>query len=177
MQYFTVTIPVKTYVRKYIEARYPQPMILSTNNYLGCVIYSYLEKTNNPLILRQTRSLVNSRYNKLTDSIKIEIPRYQIYKSYLGLNISPFAAILINNLFEEKIIEDLHAWCVAYEISESESVNRLYPYRQAVEAFCKNHNIDLEIDIAYDTIRKKEYRHKKSLHKSTTILSTPFFRV
>lgn len=167
MDYFTVSIPVKTYVKKYIEARYPQPMILTLNNYLGNVVYSYLEKHKADHLLRTGDNWRHLRHQKLKDHIDVKIPKYLVNKYWVGLHISDIKGILINKLFEEKIAEDLHTYCKVYHLAGMSS-------RQAIEDFCTEHGIELEIDITYEAFKKAQQRHKKTLLKHPTNLSHPF---
>ncbi len=167
-QYFTVTIPVKSYVRKYIQSRYPNPMVLSLTNYLGTVIYSYLDKHKTPNLVRGGAARTEIRYRLLTDHIKVLIPRSQVHKHLIGFSIPHIKAVLINNLFEEKISEDLHTYCVVYEKAG-------LPRRKAIEDFCDDNNIEIDLDITYQAFKKAEYRHRKTLKKSTAHLSPPLF--
>lgn len=158
--FFSVVIPVKSYVKKYVEARYPQPMKITLKNYLGAVIYSYI--TTSKQTTKKSDYHTAVRYKLLTDNIRILIPCLQVNKGSIGLGIPVEKAVLLNNLFEEKIAEDLHTYCITYSQCGK-------PQRQAIEDFCEHHNIDIEIDITYGALRKSQYRHKKELHKPTSL--------
>lgn len=161
-------------MRKYIEARYPQPIILSVSNYLGSVIFSYLDKHDSATnsIIRSSPDVTAQRYRGLNDAIEVKIAKYLIFKQITGLHLSPAKAILVNNLFEEKIAEDLHTYCTVYEKAG-------FTRKNAMKEFCQDHKIEFEIDVNYDTLKQAAYRHKKSLEKSSkdssADLSRPFF--
>lgn len=155
-------------MRKYIEVRYRQPMVISLNNYLGAVIYSYLELPNSSNRLKANSAIIAGRYRLLTDYIRILIPRHQVHRANIGLCIPYANAVLVNNLFEEKIAEDMHTYCKSYGMCSKTQ-------HQAIEDFCTHHNIDIDIDITYTALRKAEYRHKKKIEKSPPYLSPRFF--
>lgn len=143
-------------------------MIISLRNYMGSVIYSYLEKHKAPCLIRRPSAYNVGRFQLLTDGIKVLIPKWMMNKYMIGLTVPMDKAFLINNLFEEKISEDLHTFCVVYQKAG-------FSQRQAIEDFADMHNIELEIDITYAAFKKAEYRHKKELNKSPANLSPTFF--
>ena len=157
MRYIKLNIPVKTYVRKYIETKYPGPMKLTLSNYLGYLIFACLEKQKSNWH-KQGAKHIHVRYNLLNDKLVVLLPADHKTLYTNGYSIPAAKSLLINNLFEEKINEDLFLMCNTYQRVG-------YSRRQAIEDFCDTHGIELDIDISYAALKKAEYRYRESLKK------------
>lgn len=163
MRYIKLSIPVKTYVRKYIETKYPGPLKLSVTNNLGYLIFSCLEKQNSNWH-KISADHLHIRYNLLKDKINVLLPSDYNYLYANGFSIPAAKGVLINNLFEERIIEEISFCCKIYE-----KVG--FSRRQAIEDFCDTHGIELDLDITYAAIKKAEYRYRINIKKSIAQLS------
>ena len=131
-------------------------MILSVKNLMGIVVYAFLEKEKINNYSKKNKFYTSIRYSNLNDSIKVLVPKMEVYKYRQGLSISKEKLIIINNLFEKKMNEDIYTWCRRYrQVGIS---NRI-----AIEDFATEHNIDLDDDITYDALRKSVYRLMKRM--------------
>lgn len=165
MRYLKLTIPVKTYVRKYIEAKYPGLIKLGYGTTLGSYIYVCLEKQSSPWH-KKSLNLLQKRYELLTDHITVLLPANGNTFYTTGFSIPVSKSILINDFFEEKIIDEIHYRCNIY--------NKVgYSRNQAIEDFCDDYNIIIDVDITHAALKKAEYRLRKNLHKKQTAI-VPF---
>lgn len=163
MRYIKLSIPVKTYVRKYIETKYPGPIKLTMTNYIGYLVFVCLEKEKSNWH-RQPAYQINLRHNLLNDKLVVLLPADHKTLYTNGYNIPPAKSLLINNLFEERINEDLFLVCNTYQ---KVGISR----RQAIDDFCENHGILLDIDITYAALKKAEYRYRIDFNKSMAKMS------
>jgi hypothetical protein len=64
----------------------------------------------------------------------------------------------LNKHFEEKFEEELCRHCFLLNLFGIE-------IKEALEDFCKRQNIEIEEDITYEALKKKEYRERKKLEE------------
>ncbi len=154
MEYHSVLIPVKTYVRKYIEGKYPQPMVLSVKNLMGTVIFSILSKDKIKNHSKKGRVYTNTKFSQLNDSINVLVPNTGLNKK--DLQPCKIKATFINDLFAEKIEEDIYTSCTAYQVAG-------LTMRRAIEDFANRYGIIIGTEISFDSLKKAEYRRRKKL--------------
>lgn len=149
---FKAQIPVKPYVRKYIERKYGATIRLNTTTTVGFLLYCILEKKNS-YWHRESEVIQQVRYRLLTDKITAIIPANEKTLYTAGYTLPATKAILVNDMFE-KIITD-------------EIINRCNTYAQcglsrnkAIEDFCDEYDILINVDISHDALRKAEYRER-----------------
>lgn len=163
MRNVKLSIPVKTYVRKYIEAKYPGHIKLGYRNTLGSYIYVCLEKEKSTWHKKKI-NLLQKRYELLKDSITVLLPSNEntFYKT--GFSIPITKSILINDFFEDKIIEEINFRCNTY--------HRVgFSRNQAIEDFCEEYNIIIDVDITFAAFKKAEYRYRKMMNKNRSQMS------
>jgi len=156
-QYFVVKIPVKPYIKKYLQALYGRPVVFSTTNYFGATIIAFLDRK---FYSTRKEDIVFKRFDKLTDAIDIYLPKYWLNKrgiSY-GYDVSMQNTIIINKMFEERFAEDICKHCTLYDTMG-------FDIKDAIEDFCTVHMVDIETDISFDALKKKEYRYRKEKQK------------
>lgn len=163
MRNIKISIPVKTYVRKYIEAKYPGEIRLGYTTQIGSYLFLCLEKQSSHWH-KKNLNLLQKRYALLTDSIKVLLPASgdTFYKTGFSIPISK--SILINDFFEDKIIEEINFRCNTYERVG-------FSRNQAIEDFCDEYNIIIDVDITHGALKKAEYRYRKSLNKNVAQMS------
>lgn len=172
MQYFTIHLPVKTYVRKYLQTTYGEHIVLNHKTKLGKILLLALSSN---LPTRMDENDIDARMNRLNDKLDVKVPMdywYRLGKKEINTDL----AIHITRIFEDEFEEDLH-----------QVVDRAHTFigierKQAIEYFANNHGIDLEIDISADALKKMEYRYRtdklgaeKNLKKSMAVLSPQNF--
>lgn len=157
MRYIKLSIPVKTYVRKYIEAKYPGEIKLNFTTTLGRLTHCCLEKHSSQWH-KKGFNFSHTRYKLLTDKIKILLPSNEdtFYKT--GFSIPASKSIIINDFFEDQIIEEINFLGDIYnKIGKSRN--------QAIEHFCEDYDIVIDVDITRDAFKKAAYRYRKNLQK------------
>jgi hypothetical protein len=158
LRYIKLIIPVKTYVKKYIEVKYPGNIKLNLVSTLGRLIYCCLEKQSSPWY-KKRMNFSQRRYKLLTDEITVLLPANQdtFYKT--GFSIPAAKSILVNNFFEDQIIDEIIFLCKTY--SKIGFSNNL-----AIEDFCDEYNIIIDDDITHAAFKKAVYRYRKNLEKA-----------
>jgi hypothetical protein len=155
-KYYSLHIPTKTYLRKYITSIYGDPIVINTSHYFGLTIIAFLERK---FFFRQKQTVVHQKFDVLNDQLTIKLPTWWMKQSHFGTDIPQQSIIYINKLFEERFEEDLSKFCAVYNAVGVE-------YKDAREEFCKLYNIELEEDITGEALKKKEYRYRENSLKN-----------
>lgn len=163
MRYIKLVIPVKTYVRKYIEAKHPGFIKLNSTSTIGALIFMCVEKQYSNWH-RQNKSMMMLRYQLLTDKITVMLPGDSITLYSRGFTLPAAKATMINDFFEDKINEEISFRCDIY--------NKVgYSRRKAIDDFCDEYKIEIDRDITYAALKKAEYRFRTNLKKSLAKVS------
>lgn len=126
---------------------------------------AYLEK---PLEFHHTKEQLRCRTDKYSEPLQIHLHKSILTKRRgLGFDISDASTISINKFFETRFNEDLKKWCELGTIYKVE-------YKKNIEDFCMRHRIELEYDITFEAIKKKEYRFRKKSEEIAPQLSCTF---
>ena len=155
MRYLKLKIPVKSYIRKYMEFHYPGPQKLTYRNPLGKLVYICLEKQKSHLFDRPSVNFEEKRYRRLNDHFILLLPANNDTFYRTGFDIPPANLALINNYFENELVKELDIWAATYE-----KVN--ISNNQAIEDLCMQCNIIIDIDITQAAFRKALYRYRQS---------------
>lgn len=150
MNTFTLRIPVKTYIKKYLGKLYGEEVIpaqMETN--IGFVV---LMTISSRLEGKVCRGYNNQFQNPYQSSVTFTVPFHYFYLTKKELSIH--TVILLNRYFETKFEEDLCRFIDSFMI-------RGGTYKAAIEAFAELYNIDIEEDITYEALKKKDYRFRK----------------
>lgn len=160
IHYFTVRLPVKTYIRKYITSNYGDPLLLNLDTDIGFLMLSTLTSR---LESKMSRGYLDLWKNRFTDEITFRIPYH--FFSITRKSVPPTTYILVNRFLESIFERDLSRYVSLHRAAGHET-------KKAIELFCENNRIDLEVDISYEAIKKQEYRSRKKIfEKSSRILS------
>ena len=162
MRYIKLSVPVKTYVRKYIEVKYPGEIKLNFTSTLGRLVHCCLEKQSSHWWLKKEVNLSQQRYMLLTDKITVLLPWNQGTFYQTGFSIPGAKLAIINNYFEDQIIDEINFWGgIYYKTGKSRN--------QAIEDFCEHYDIIIDVDITRDAFRKATYRYRKNLQNLATV--------
>lgn len=160
VRYIKLKIPVKTYVKKYLECKYPGEQKLSLNNVLGKLIYLCLEKENSHW-RDEKINMEWQKYRLMTDEFTVLIPMNGSYLYSVGYTIPEAKSIFISNHFEEQMIHELHMMAVlSNKFGGTNS--------QAIEDFCEKYNIVIDVDVTFQAFKKAEYRYRLKILKNET---------
>lgn len=126
---------------------YGTPVFANNRTPLGCFINAALDK-----------NIYASRHDlqfSPTDTLIVIINEWQFHR--IGYDIPRDKAIHINRFLEASFDKDLYTYCQANIRQHS----RYRGYALAIEAFAQLHDIDIDIDITFDALKKSEYRYRK----------------
>lgn len=151
--YFTLKILTKAYLKKYIHSLYGRTVIFSTANQFGTIILALLDK---PSTIRERKEKIKMKLDEYNVELLIFCPIWFIKKNMYGFDISDNHMISLNKYIEQRFTEDLFKFCFI--------LNKCgVSLEDAIEEFCKCHNIEIDDDITMDALKKKEYRYRKHL--------------
>ncbi|MCK9402933.1 MAG: hypothetical protein M0Q26_06010 [Chitinophagaceae bacterium] len=160
--YFTVTLPTKAYLKKYLEAQYGHPLIFSINSYFGQVLALVLAKNVYP---DRNTAVVHKAFDKYDNFIDIKMPAKWLKHYRYGTDIDPKKAVYINKLVENKFEDELVNYCTLLDMFDIKRKDSLLD-------FCTRYNFEIDVDITFDSIKKMEYRYRqKNKEKYKRILS------
>lgn len=153
--HYSVSLPVKAYIKKYIHTIEGSPIRFDSNSMLCMIIRAYLQsKAKSGRSRQELISAVSIRRERL----EIQIPKTKKNISVIGLHIKEDNIVLINRYLEELFEQELHRFINQY-IQSAEG--RYKGYKEAYFSFAELYNIVLEEDITFDGLKKLEYRNRK----------------
>lgn len=161
--YFTLTIPTKPYLAKYLYARYGKPIIFTTENDFGTTLLGFLTKK----IYKLKESKIEYRkFDQFTMKIDIYLPSYWLRNYKYKRDITRENIIYLNKHFEEVFEEKLCWHCYMFSLFDIE-------YKDAIEDFCKRFDIEIDEDITFEALKKKEYRARKHIEENVKKVALP----
>lgn len=163
MKTFSLSIPTKTYLRKYLHKRFGYPIAVNSKTHFGMMVQLALEKK-----VYQDSPGRDFRYASFIDKVDLAISESLFFK--LGYDVPKDKAILINRYFEIQFEEDLYRHCQLRVDSDRAKLHRKGKggcgYDKAINEFAELHGIELEVDISFECLKKSEYRHRKKIEKN-----------
>jgi hypothetical protein len=162
MRTFAVNIPTKSYLRKYLHKRYGYPIQINNRTLIGSVLVAYLNKKvyndrSNSLDLFNT-------YATLNDRLECVVAQNEVFYGILGLQIEPAKVIIINRYFAAQFEDDVYRFC-----QNNLTSNGKHPgYDIALEKFAQMYDIEFDVDITFEALKKMEYRYRKKLEQNLT---------
>ncbi|MEP7375516.1 MAG: hypothetical protein ABI675_19380 [Chitinophagaceae bacterium] len=154
---YTIKVPTKIYLRKYVTAKYGHPLPLNYNSTLGTLIICLLDKS--PFSINMNKEKKDVRLSYMNDVIECTAAATQMrYKNY---SLDDDKIIAINRFIENEFVDELYGWCV------DKIEKRLWRpgIDKAINSFADNYGIVVDIDITFDALKKAEYRHRKRKEK------------
>jgi DNA primase len=106
-------------------------------------------------------------FDQFSTPLHVYLPSYWLKSYQYKTEIPKCNIIYLNKHFEEKFEEELCRHCFLLNLFGIE-------IKEALENFCKRHNIEIEEDITFEALKKKEYRERKKLEEK---LSKPVLPV
>lgn len=139
MTFVKVQIPVKRYVKRFLEVKYGEPALLQRNDNIGKYFYELVDHPNQE---RDSRIKL-SRY---TDHVTIGITKTIFLQR--GYVLTPTNVVAFNNFVEDHISVALEYFvCGAVIVGEKK---RSMAYRTFLDIICLN-----ESELAFETLKKK----------------------
>jgi hypothetical protein len=161
--HFTLTIPTKPYLAKYLYTLYGQPIVFTTTNYFGTTLLGYITTR---IYLQNQAHVTHRKFDEFNTPLYVLLPFHWLKNYQYKTSISKVNIIYINKHFEERFTRELSWYCYVLSLTGIE-------FKDALEQFCKGHNIEIDEDITFEALKKKEYRERKKLKEnlSKTVLS------
>jgi hypothetical protein len=150
--HFTVSIPVKRYIKKYLMSRYGQLLIAQASTPFGDIVLTKLQDTKATKLSFSDR---NIRLKTFNDVMKVRVP-YDYFYSIGKRGVSDHSVIKINCFFENQFKELLYDY-VKNALSFGSDI------KSAIEKFADQYNIEIEHDITFECLKKMEYRCRKAV--------------
>jgi hypothetical protein len=161
--YYTIDIPTKPYLKKYLQSLYGDPLTFSRDDYFGSTLTGYLQRK---FYSQNEKELTYRKFDTFSTTLTVHMPAWWLTESHFGTDIPEDNIIFLNkhfeNLFEEKLVTFTMSLGMA-------NVN----VKTALELFCKMHNIEIDVDITYDALKQKHYRGRKKSKKLYCVSVTP----
>ncbi len=142
---FTLVLPTEKYLKSFIGSRIKlDPYCLSVKDKLGVFICQTLDKKKFDI------ELSPERYN---DHIKIIIPDFYKNKGKYEFRKGAVEAcnLFLRYWFYESFIDHMNL-CSLFSIRMDKSIH----------SFCSINEVQVDIDIQYDTLKKKYYRWREN---------------
>lgn len=162
MRTFAVNIPTKSYLRKYLHKRYGYPVVINNRTLIGSVLVAFLKKK--VYSDRSNATDLQNTFATLTDRLECVVSRDEVFYGNCGLHIEQEKVILINRYFAAQFEEDVHRFCQQHITN-----NGRHPgYDRALEKFADMYDIEFDVDITFEALKKMEYRYRKKLEENHT---------
>lgn len=160
---YSIQIPTKPYLKKYIESLYGSPTVFTKKNFFGMCLMGFLDRK---FYNRDKDVIIHQAFNAYTVHLTLFLPRIWLLASHYGQDLPPQNVINLNRLMQERFEEDLYKHCQVLTLTGID-------IKDALEDFCRLHDISIEEDISFESLKKKEYRIRK-LYEKKYIPETSF---
>lgn len=150
-KYYSINIPTKTYLKKYIYSLHGQPVIMSDRSVFTLAVRAFLIKDF------KTQYSINHKnimLRTLTNKVVMLAPMSRM--AQYGHSLDNNSILFLNRFFEAMFEKHLYI----YVDSQSNIMDR----KDAIEQFCFKYNIELETDITAEALKKTEYRLRKKFY-------------
>ncbi len=147
--HYSVTLPVKPYIKKYVAAVEGSPVLFTSRSMLCMIIRAYMENKNHTgLSKKQLQTSINAR----TATIVVQLPMRSMH--YVGTSVRPDSIILINQFLEMWFGKAL----LDFMKQTANRPGRYKGFNEAYYEFAQAYGIEIEEDISLDALKKMDYR-------------------
>lgn len=155
--HYTVVLPVKPYIKKYVTAIEGDPIHFDSRSMLCMIIRAYLQnKARTGLSASQFKAHQSARNQQL----QIIVPIKKMW--YIGHHIKPDHMVLIN-----RFLEDCFERALNHHInSNTKGDGRFRGYKEAYHTFAELYSIDMGRDISYEGLKQLDFRNRKKFEKN-----------
>lgn len=163
---YTVKIPTKPYLKKFVSKQYGLPFLIDYNSVFGMMLNTLLEKNNYRVLPLECR---DKKLHSFTASIDIQKPSSYFLNYRNTLNPNSNSIILINRFLEILFTQELHHYC-----QKNIQQNTRYPgYQEAIQSYVQKMDIEIPEDITLDALIKAQYRYRKKLEEKSESFVLP----
>lgn len=144
--HYKIRIAVKPYVKKYIQKMYGPELLINKRNPTSMLLYFMLQKKKTYLF-----NLPEDKFNisRQTEEITILIRKSSAYKT--GIFYTAKNQFIINNYFEQRIIETIHASSLCSS------------KQKAVQLFMEKFEIVADGDVSEETLLRRLFYFEKDI--------------
>lgn len=153
---YTIKIPTKIYLRKYLLVKNGIPFPLNYNSTFGTLILCLLGKKSFDINMNDQK--ITNRIAGFNDHF-IAISPISTMKNK-GHSLTNDKIIAINRYLENEFAEELHKFCN----DNIEKRNWRPGINKAIYQFAEKYGIEVDIDISFDALKQAEYRYRKRIH-------------
>lgn len=147
----TIELPVKPYIRNYLEVNFGKPVKLTRESHVGKFFF---------LLTESTSRRHDKKYSPYKDRVNIVITENAYLRN--GSLITPTGIMDFNNFMEDLIKIQLFTYIDA--LRESSTIN----LKSAFERYRDKFEID-ESSFSYENIKKTYYRYTRRTMSQTLI--------
>ncbi|MGN6476261.1 MAG: hypothetical protein ACTHKV_03470 [Flavipsychrobacter sp.] len=162
---YALDMPCKGYIRKYYNCLYGDPVLLNHSSDFGDTILTKMASTPLSQVNKKILNISTRDYNA---TIRFQLPVDTLYR--INTELSDQQVYSINRYLENVFETDL---CIIVSVASVFGVEK----KQAIERFANKFGIQIEEDVTYEALQKKEYRFRKSSTAKNMFLvqmSSPF---
>jgi hypothetical protein len=166
---YTVSLPVKPYVKRYVETVEGTPLQFNSKSMLCQIIRAFMQNKNYTGL---SRTQLNTAISSRTATIDIILPIQNMYK--IGTSVSPHGIMFIN-----RFLEGLFEQALNKHVRETIRRNGRYKgFKEAYYSFAELYNIELDEDITYEGLQKMDYRFREKRMKNifSTLVPSIFIK-
>lgn len=158
MKEFTITVPCKTYIRKYFNYIYGEEITLNHGDDFSDTI---LSKISHKPYVRLSKQDLNIAFRYNTDKLIFKLPIDFFYRAENELNEQMIYSInrYLQNIFETDLF-------IIVNIGAAFGVEK----RISCEVFARKHNLVIDKDITLDAMIQAEYRERTYKHSKNKFL-------
>lgn len=150
---YTVKVPTKTHLRKYIYAKHGYPLKLNYQTNYGTLILCMLNRAD--FSIKMSKFDIDVRLSHMNNSIELTAPIGTMH--YKGYSMTSDAVIAVNRFFENEFAEELYRYCRDHIKDRSWRPG----IADAIHSFAEIYGIDVDTDISFDALKKCEWRYRK----------------
>lgn len=151
MKSFTFRLPVKKYIQKYLTTLHGETIPAVMDSDFGFVVLMTLSSRLEAQVCRG----YNDQFfwdNPYKGTVTFTVPYHYFYLTKKELTKQ--TCIMLNRYFETKFEEDLARFIDNFTVRGGK-------YKAAIFAFASVYNIELDVDISFEGLKKMEYRWRK----------------
>jgi hypothetical protein len=181
-----ISIPTKTYLKKFIEKEVGKDVITPGDHPIQTFLYALLEKKDFNYSFKE-------HYRSFDTSMQISVSYFVFHQ--VGRGISPSNVVLFNDYVEQLFDQELYKiqqhlkYQQALQEAVKEAVSQyniklsrchqrnwfqVPKQKDALEQFAKKYDLEIEVDITFEALKKMEYRARKRFEKEQLSPETSF---
>lgn len=162
---YSISVPCKAYIKKYFTSVYGSIITLNHQSDFGDTI---LTKMSTVPLSQVNKTILNQFDRDFNDALKFQLPIDSFYR--IEHNLTKQQIYSINRYLENVFETDLFMVVATAGVFGVEK-------KVAIERFTARFGIQLEDDITYEALKRKEYRYRNSSTAKNLFLnqlSSPF---